>query len=73
MKNSPKPPWNLLYVGQLFLGIGPIWSVVDTPRDDSLEKINFPFLSRYQLQIASWLGVKLGVRFPFSVLRVCIV
>lgn len=67
MKNFPKPPWNLLCVGQLFLGMGPIWSVVDIPSDYPLEKINFPFLSRYQLQIVSWLGVKLGVSdFPFQ-------
>lgn len=33
MKNSPKPPWNLLCVGQLFVGMGPIWSVVDIPSD----------------------------------------
>lgn len=36
---------------------GPPWSMVDILSDTPLEKADFPFPSRYQLPIASWLGM----------------
>lgn len=50
-------------VGQLLLGIRHVLSV-----DPTFQKAAFPFPSRYQLQIASWLEVDLGAHFLFSVL-----
>lgn len=56
-------PWSPFYVGQLLLGIGADWNVVDIT---VLEKTDFLFLCRYQLQIISWLEAGLYVCFRFS-------
>lgn len=42
--------WNLFYIGQLLLVMGPAL-------DTASEKLIFPFPRMYQLQIVSWLGV----------------
>lgn len=39
-------------VNDIFLGKGPTWSVVDKPSDTLLERTDFPFAFRYQLQQA---------------------
>lgn len=38
-----------------------------------LRKNNFPFYSRYQLQIVFWLDMVACVIFPLSVLEFCLV
>lgn len=60
-----KKTQGLFYVGQLLLGMGLPWSVPDSPSDTLLEKMYFPFPSRYHPKLASWLGVGL-VHFLFS-------
>lgn len=60
-------------VRQRLLSTEPALSVVDGPSEPSMEKIDFPLPRRYQLQIASWLGVGLCVYFFFSVLGLCLV
>jgi hypothetical protein len=40
------------------------WSVIDLPNNIPLKKTNFPISSRYQLQMASWLGVELVSTSP---------
>lgn len=56
-------------LAQLLLGMRP----VDIPIGIALEKINFPFPSRYQLQRPLWLGVGLWVHSPLSMLGCCLV
>lgn len=50
------------------------WSVVDIPSNTLLGgKTDFsPFTSRYQLAIASWLGMRLCIHVPFSVWEFCL-
>lgn len=45
------------YVSQLFLDIEIAWLWLIYPGEISLEKIHFPFASRYPLQIASWVWI----------------
>lgn len=74
--NSPqkkkKIPWNLFCVGHLLSSWGMSWSVVYMTSDTPLEKTNFPFVSRYQSQITSWLKVGAHVHFPLSLLGPCL-
>lgn len=48
------------------------WNVVGRPSDTSLKKTGFPFASRCQLQIVSWLGLEPYVYFPLSLLGPCL-
>lgn len=53
--------------GHLLLGMGPTLSVTNIPRGDSIaEDYFFSFASKYQLQIAPWLGVETHAIFCFS-------
>jgi hypothetical protein len=45
------------------------WSMVNISREISLDKTGFSFAGGYQLQIASWLGVRVHVYLPLSVLE----
>lgn len=54
---------SLLCVGQLLLGMLPTMN-----SKQFVEKTDFPFVYRYQLQIVSWLGLRSGVHFLFLVL-----
>ena len=42
------------------------WSVLDMPSDSPSEKTDFPFASRYQLQVAFWFGWFGCSLFPLS-------
>lgn len=44
---------------------GPAWGEVDRPSSPTLNKMGFPFSSRYHLQMASCLGVGFWVHAPF--------
>lgn len=59
--------------GQLLLGRGPPWNEINVPSIIPLEKINFAVPSRYQLRVASWLGMAVCVHFPSCVLGFCLV
>lgn len=50
-------------------GFGHLWSIMDLPTDThSIGENSFPFASRCQLQIASWLGLGPHVYFALSLL-----
>lgn len=67
-------PWSSFRIGQLLLGMGLDLTrrVVVIPSDIPLEKIDFPFTNRYQLQMASWLELGPTVHFPLSMPGSCL-
>lgn len=69
IKKYTKNTWSLFYIGQLLLNS----IVVHIPSDIPLEKTDFSFPSKYQLQISSSLKVRFWIYFYFSVLGFCLV
>lgn len=66
-KSSQKKK-SFVWINNLFWGKGPTWSVVDKPSDTLLERIDFPFAFRYQLQQAFLMFFVLGFSqgiYPF--------
>lgn len=51
-KSSPKKKKSFVLGNNIFLDKRPTWSVVDKPSDTLLERTDFPFAFRYQLQKA---------------------
>jgi hypothetical protein len=63
--HKKKIPLSLFLVGQLLLDMGPALDICLIPSGTLMKQDDFPFASRYQLPMASWLGVFL----PIPVLR----
>lgn len=67
-RNEIKIQLSSFCAGQLLQDMGPVWSIDDIPKKHSMEETHFPFDREFQLQIASWIGIRLHVYIPFSVL-----
>lgn len=67
MKRSPKEkPHRVHFVLANSLLHSTSWNVLDKPSDSPSEKTDFPFASRYQLQVAFWFGWFGCPLFPLS-------
>lgn len=57
-KKTPEVPLSLFSVGHLLLGLHTLF-----PSETPLEKIKFPFVSGYQLEVACVLGIGVCAHF----------
>lgn len=74
-KKSTKKTYGVRFgFSNLFWALKLPWSVVDIPSNTLLggKTDFFSFTSRYQLTIASWLGMRLCIHVPLSVWEFCL-